>query len=331
MSSPMDAADPNGLSGASPLRDSVRFHLRKVQRHPVYLHASHIWRTIRETPTNAWRCATHGRRVLPSAIIVGAQKGGTTQLYEGLIRHPACFGSVKKELNYFSDLPHWPLWWYRSRFPLSTAVRRHGGICLEASPSYLPSPNALRRMHETLPNVKVIAILRDPVARAFSHYQHWKTRHRDARDFATATREIIAGGTLPPIHGAALATNVEPLTDYISRGYYALQIEALWQSYPHEQTLILDSADLFANTTTVCQRVFDFLGLPPHEVTMPKIYNRGYYREMIDPTTAEMLRGHFRPYDELLIRLTGQSFGWMESRSAVGSRRHDGKTADRAA
>src|SRR5262249_44843307 len=85
------------------------------------------------------------------------------------------------------------------------------------------------------------------------------------------------------------------------------------------------------NTTAVCQRVFDFLGLPPHEVTMPKVYNRGYYREKIDPSIAEMLRAHFRPYDDLLIRLTSQSFGWMGSRATVGARPHCGQTADRAA
>jgi hypothetical protein len=327
----MDAGDPNGLREASSHRDSVRFHLRKVQRHPAYLRASHIWRTIRETPTNAWRCATHRGRALPSAIIVGAQKGGTTQLYEGLIRHPACFGSFKKELNYFSDLPHWPFWWYRSRFPLSTVVGPHNGICLEASPSYLPSPSALQHMHETLPDVKVIAILRDPVSRAFSHYQHWKSRHRDGRDFATAARAIIAQGTLPPVHGAALASNVKPLTDYVSRGYYALQIEVLWQFYPRQQTLILDSADLFADTTAVCQHVFDFLGVPPHKVIMPKVYNRGYYREKIDPTTAEMLRDHFRPYDELLAQLTGQSFRWVESASIARPLPQDQRAADLAA
>ena len=264
-------------------------------------------------------------------MIVGAQKAGTTQLYEGLIRHPACFGSVKKELNYFSELAHRPIGWYRSRFPWAQTVRRAQGICLEASPSYLPSPQALRRMRATLPDAKVIAILRDPVDRAFSHYQHCKTRYRDSRDFAVAVCEITKNRTLAPELGAALQDNMEPMLDYVSRGYYALQIEALWQVYPPEQTLILDSADLFDDTNAVCRRVFDFLGLDPYDITMQKVFNRGYYREKIDPATAAELRSHYRPHDQLLVDLMGQSFRWMRSRDEAAQTGPRTRSADRAA
>lgn len=188
---------------------------------------------------------------------------------------------------------------------------------MEASPSYLPSPAALRQMHEALPDVRIVAVLRDPVARAFSHYQHSKTRYRELRPFAAAVREIINSGTLAPESGAATRGDARPMLDYVSRGYYGLQIAALWQCFPREQTLILDCADLFDDTNAVCQQVFDFVGLDRCDVTMKKVFNRGYYRETIDPAVAASLRAHYEPHDQLLAALMGRSLRWMAPRQAA--------------
>ena len=84
--------------------------------------------------------------------------------------------------------------------------------------------------------------------------------------------------------------DAEPLLDYVGRGYYALQLELLLHLYSRQQVLILDSADLFEDTPAACQRVFTFLGLPPHAVQTDKVYNRGRYRETIDAAAAEQLR-----------------------------------------
>jgi hypothetical protein len=327
----MNDADHGRSSEHADGQDRLRFHLRKLQRHPGYLAARAALRMVRTLPSNAWRMATHQHRELPSAIIVGAQKAGTTQLFEGLLRHPCCFGSVRKELNYFSYLPGRPLLWYRSRFPLSRTVHRAGGICLEASPSYLPSPVALQRMSDVLPDARVVVVLRDPVARAFSHYQHLKTRRRENRSFAEAVHDIWRRGTLAAELGAALKEDAPPMLDYISWSYYALQLDALWRVYPREQTLVLESAELFADTDAACQRAFSFLGLEPFQVTVEKIFNRGYYRETIDPAIAEELRAHYRPHDELLAKLTGRTFRWMDSSRRAGQWPQDSRSSDRAA
>ena len=104
-----------------------------------------------------------------------------------------------------------------------------------------------------------------------------------------------------------------------ARGYYALQLELIYELYPRERVLVVDSAELFANTAAVCQRLFDFIGVAPFKVQTTKVYNRGYYKETIDPLVAEQLRDHYRPYDEMLAELTGRSFRWME-REAAGNR-----------
>jgi hypothetical protein len=239
---------------------------------------------------------------------VGAAKAGTTQLFAYMLRHPRCFGPVHKEIHYFSYWHDRGLPWYRAQFPLRQRVERVRGICLEASPSYLPTPDALHRMREALPNAAVIAILRDPVARAFSHYQHQRTRRREGRTFDEIVAASIRG---LPAESPESAMEIK----YVANGYYARHLETLFQIYPREQVLILDSDDLFADTNRVCQQVFAFLGLEPRDVQPDKIYNRGFYRETMDEATRKLLREHYRPYDERLVQLTGRRFRWMDTES----------------
>jgi hypothetical protein len=175
----------------------------------------------------------------------------------------------------------------------------------------MPSPEALRRMRDVLPAAKMVVVLRDPVDRAFSQYQHGKQRHRESTTFDEIVRESIANS--PRFDRNSLPHTQQPanVSTYIWQSYYALQIAALYQIFPREQLLIVDSADLFDDTNAICQRVFNFLGLEPFDIQPHKIYNRGYYREKIEPATAELLRAHYQPHDQWLVELTGQSFRWM--------------------
>jgi hypothetical protein len=182
---------------------------------------------------------------------------------------------------------------------------------LDASPSYLPTPAALRKMHLVLPDARVIAVLRDPVARAFSHYQHYKTRRLESRSIEQAVEDELRQKAFPPQFGVALRPDAAALLGYVARGYYALQLELLFALYPPTRVLIVDSADLFADTGRVCQDVFTFLGLEHFAVRPTKVYNRGYYQEKVDPLVADRLRQHYRAYDEMLTQLIGRPFGWM--------------------
>jgi hypothetical protein len=291
--------------------ESLKDRVRRWQRHPVYQRLRTSYRAVAELGPSTWRLATSGWRRLPSAVIVGAQKAGTTQLYSSLLQHPNCAGSSVKEVSYFSKHPDRSVAWYRSHFPFAGGGLADQNTCLEASPSYLPNPGAICRMWEVLPDAKVIAILRDPVSRAFSHYQHQKARGRETRSFETAVRESIAVWPEVPRWGVATGPESLPMLDYVARGYYAMQLECLLQHYPRSNVLVLDSAELFADTSAVCQQVFAFLGLETHPVAVTKIYNRGGYREKVDPATAEFLRRHYEPHDRTLRELLGREFGWM--------------------
>jgi hypothetical protein len=79
---------------------------------------------------------------------------------------------------------------------------------------------------------------------------------------------------------------------------------------------VIDSTSLFADTNAVCDRVFNYLGLESFEIETTKVFNRGYYKEKIDPQVAARLREHYRPYDEMLCEVLGRPCSWMTAPQA---------------
>jgi hypothetical protein len=295
---------------------SLRVYTRKLKRHPIFRQMKWPVDVVKRSVPSAWRFATQSLRHLPTVVIVGAQKAGTTQLYTYLVRHPRVMAGCKKEVDYFSKQPDRSVEWYRSRFPLTARVAWRGGHVLEASPSYLPMPRALRQMKSVLPEAQVIVLLRDPVSRAFSHYQHRKTRHLETRSFEQAVSDELRNNDLLPAPGAAMREDAPPMLDYVARGYYALQLEVLYSLYPRENVLVMDSAALFADTSAACHQVFQFLGVEAFDVRPSKVFNRGYYQEKIDPRVAERLRAHYGPYDALLAQMLGRRMSWAVKKAA---------------
>ena len=124
------------------------------------------------------RFLTSPLRVLPDFLVIGAKKCGTTALYSYLTQHPSIAPAFRKEIYYFNTLFGRGRHWYRSHFPTAAELRRmrreHGGPTLtgEATPDYLFDFHAPRRAFETVPQARLIAILRNPVDRAYSFYNH---------------------------------------------------------------------------------------------------------------------------------------------------------------
>ena len=173
-------------------------------------------RGVKAFVPSLWRRATQKYRQLPSAVIVGAQKAGTTQLFAYLIKHPRILPGSAKEIIYFSQLSHRPVEWYRSQFPLRRHVAKVNGHVLEASPSYMSTPAATPRMRRVLPDAKIIVVLRDPVSRAFSGYQHAKTRFRERAPLPPGRRRGVAIMRMAARTGsdaAAGRAHVSPICD----------------------------------------------------------------------------------------------------------------------
>ncbi len=128
----------------------------------------------------------------PAFVIVGAQRGGTTSLYRYLAAHPGVLPASRKELHYFTNRHDRGPDWYRSQFPPTPP----GTITGESTPYYLFHPHAPRRLHAFAPDVKLIVLLRNPVDRAYSHYQLQVRRRHETLPFEEAIareEERLAG------------------------------------------------------------------------------------------------------------------------------------------
>ena len=189
-------------------------------------------------------------RPLPSALIIGTMKGGTSTLNAWLRYHPQVMFSAIKEVHFFDEQFDRGERWYRTYFPLWE--RWLGGRCaLEATPAYLyRAPQVAERMHGLVPEARLIVLLRNPVSRAISHYGHQVQRGVEQRSPAEALMSSDPSGQGKPNH-------------YKRRGLYAEQIQQVLRFYPREQLLVLRSEDFFADPAEAYAQVQRFLGLDP--------------------------------------------------------------------
>ncbi|HET7626188.1 MAG TPA: sulfotransferase [Verrucomicrobiae bacterium] len=165
----------------------------------------------------------------PTFIIVGAQKAGTTSLYHLLYRHPRIKPAKKKELHYFDNNYFRDQSWYESMFPLARLFfgapsKVAKPITGEASPYYLFHPSAVSRMARTLPDAKLIVLLRNPVERAYSHYQHQvrsRTENLSFEDALASEKERIQGEAEKLLKDDRFRSAKHRRYSYLSRGIYA--------------------------------------------------------------------------------------------------------------
>ena len=257
--------------------------------------------------------------VLPDFLIVGVQKCGTTSLYNYLVRHPLVYPARKKELGYFDRRYGNGIRWYRSQFPsifrkiLFKHILGHASFLTgEASTGYILYPHALRRIAQTLPDVKVILSLRNPVDRAYSHYQHTASIGREKLSFPDALEkehERIGWALRQLKSDNSFFFFDIALYGYKSIGLYIDQVKMLISHFQKKNVLILQSEMVFENTAEIFKQVLDFLDLPewyPREFT---VYNPRIYQEMEKSVRRELV-DFFRPYNEKLYDLLGVNFGW---------------------
>jgi hypothetical protein len=179
--------------------------------------------------------------VLPTFLIIGTMKGGTTSLYNYLSGHPQVFMSTTKELHYFvaeKNLSRGQGWYGRNFRDAGDAT-----AVGEASPDYTKYPiydGVPERIADTVPRVKLLYVIRNPLDRIRSHYLHDVARGRERRPISEAVLENM---------------------HYLAPSRYALQIERYLQHFPREQLLIITSEALRSDRRTTMRRVHDFLGV----------------------------------------------------------------------
>lgn len=272
------------------------------------------------------RRATAGGRALPDFVVLGAMKAGTTSLYHAISQHPQVHGAVRKGVHYFDVNAARGLGWYRAHFPLRRRLEREADrqqrriITGEASPSYLVHPRAPAAIHATLPGARLLVVVRDPVKRAYSHYNHnlRKTaeqgRMREPLPFpdALAAEEGRLAGEVERML-ADPTYNSLPFTlySYQTRGRYIEQLERYAELFPRDQILVVPSEALYRDVQRTMDRVFDFLGLDPWIVPDAGPKNAYEYRAApLDDATRDLLAAGFAPYNRRLYEWVGETYGW---------------------
>ena len=201
---------------------------------------------------------------LPNFLIIGAAKSGTTALYAFLKQHPEIFLSTPKELRFFSytgpypeDLPEK----YIHRGVTTREDYEHhfentgpAKIIGEASPMYLYTPGTAERIKGLIPQVKMLAILRNPIDRAFSAYTHalrdWTETETSFKNALEKEPERIEAGW-------------GILWHYTQAGFYAQQLSRYYDIFSRNQVKVVLYDDLVADALGLCQEVFNFLGIDP--------------------------------------------------------------------
>ena len=189
-------------------------------------------------------------------ILAGAQKSGTTALHYFLSKHPNVTMGDQQEMHFFDDdeafageADYDSLHRHFPRVARST-------IAGECTPSYLYWKPAAERIWQYNPKIKLLVLLRNPIDRAFAHWNMQRFKGREPLDFLEAVKEEkirIAGA--PPIEARRFA--------YVDRGLYAQQLKRFFQFFPREQVKVMKFEDFQTHQRGTLDSIFSFLGLKP--------------------------------------------------------------------
>ena len=224
---------------------------------------------------------THRWRALPSFLIVGAMRAGTSSLFQYLSAHPDVVRAARKEVGYFSLDHERGLPWYRAHFPLRTNMKaRHA---FEATPDYLPHPSAPQRVAEALPDAHLVVLLRDPAERAFSHYLHCRRLGLEPlslEEALAAEEERLAPFMRDPGSSSPEDTKRYLRYSYVERGRYGEQLQRWSKHFPREQVHVHFFEDLFADTAKALHTIEGQLGL---REWLPETFANHSYTKVVTP------------------------------------------------
>lgn len=250
-------------------------------------------------------------RFLPDFLIIGAQRCGTTSLYSYLISHPNVTPAKQKEVHFFDTNFAQGLEWYASHFD----DRNDETITGEASPYYVFHPLAPWRIAHLIPDVKLFLLLRNPVARAYSHYWHEARIGAESLPFEEAVQkesERLAGEAERIVSGDNYYSFNHHHYSYLSRGIYVDQIQLWMELFRREQILIIKSDDFFMNPPSVLKEIFTFLKIPDVEIGSYPKHNFTNYPPMA-PETRTHLAAYFKVHNQRLSEYLNMDFLWKQA------------------
>ncbi len=243
----------------------------------------------------------------PNFIIIGAQKSGTTSLENYIAQHPQVIPAIKKETHFWYRDFDKGINWYLAHFP--PIPKSENFITGEATPNYLENYQSAERIYNVFPEVKLLVILRNPVDRTFSQYNHWIRLNWEERSFETAINSELEILRKNPEKPQGDKNYWQQPGNYIGRGIYVEFLKKWLAVFPREQILILKGENLYQKPVETMKEVFQFLGLPEHQLPEYRKLNPGNYSPINDKIRHK-LSEYFQPHNQRLEDFLGMEFNW---------------------
>ncbi len=263
-------------------------------------------------------------RADPDYLVIGAKRGGTTSMAKWLLAHPdvaPLFPSreTRKGTYYFDVNYGRGEGWYKSHFPTKASLQlqaRHKGrpvLVGEATPYYLHSLHAAERAFQAAPKAKIIALLRDPVDRAFSH---WTERTRNKvetlafEEALAAEPDRLEGEEARMLADPGYVSFAHQHFSYIDQGRYVHGIKRWLDVFPQDQVLVLRSEDMYADPGKIYGQTLEFLGLPEYEPAAFSVWNMKP-KDPVSPEATALLKAALAEDTVRLEALLGREMNWQ--------------------
>lgn len=270
----------------------------------------------------------------PSAICIGAQKGGTTALFNYLSSHPDIVLPRVKEIDFFNCNSRFNRGYnsYHSFFPRNILSYRNK-ITLDITPGYIEEGDkTAKRIYEYNPDTKIIVLLRNPITRAFSAWQmyrkfyindkHWFYKWMYRCDASLEKNFFL---TRPPSFGESFENDIIDEINamrngqhiempILKLGLYYESLKPYFEYFPESQILISASEDMKKDLIGELKKMETFIGLKPHFSDIIKLkegnINKGIYKEKISEKEHDLLRNFYQEPNKKLFHLLKKEFNW---------------------
>ncbi|MGC4110225.1 MAG: sulfotransferase [Nocardioides sp.] len=273
--------------------------------------------------TRGYGRATSRARIVPDFLVIGTKRGGTTSLFNYLMMHPGFLGlfprpRLQKSTDYFFKGYDRGEQWYRSNFHTQafrdrmTARLGYEPKSGEASPYYVWDPRIAQRAYDVNPDLKAVMLVRNPVERAFSH---WQERTHNGVEPLTFEQALEAedsrtrGELERMLEDPLYYSEAHDWYTYRSRGTYLPQLQNWTSVFPPEQLLVICSEDMYADVQGTVDRVSAFLGLPAYQLPTTKTFNASKRLPMPEAAREE-LTAFYAPQIRELSEHLGRPLSW---------------------
>lgn len=268
----------------------------------------------------------------PECIVIGTQKGGTTALHKYLSQHPSIVPAIKKEMHFFNcdNAYNKGLDYYRHFFEAATPNRANK-IAIDVTPDYLFfSYKTAERIYQFNPSIKLIALLRDPIKRAYSAWQMFKRIHEKNPLFYRnwncncGLDEKLKNLVPRPSFGESFLKDIEfelellqkglsPEMAVLNYGFYADQLETYFRVFNPNQLLIIQSEAMREHTQHYLSKIETHLNIAPHNWAASDIqpHYEGNYAQRMSTQEISILQQLYKPHNEKLFDLIHDRFDWL--------------------